>query len=80
VALQCLRSLNRLSGVSWSKDGKELVDSERVTVYDENVTIRAVQLQDEGVYRCDDGKPFELTSEFTSTHTSSMRESVIDSY
>ena len=47
---------------NWTKDGRVLIPSERVRIHAENVTIDPVLPEDEGLYRCNNGNDFELTS------------------
>lgn len=70
IVLACLRGNAQVSNADWTKDDilfDEATGPEaRVSINATGITINPIWPQDEGVYRCNDGRPFELTSTCTS--------------
>ena len=64
VLMRCIANLDQvITSANWSKDGQSLRSSERVVVSEQNLTIRMLEPEDEGLYRCDSSDPYPLTSE-----------------
>ena len=62
TSLACERADSRVMNANWTKDGKPLVQNDRINIYARNMTIEPVVPEDEGLYRCNNGEAFELTS------------------
>ena len=58
-----------MMGATWTKDGdpfdQATAPDRRVSLNSTGITIDPVRPQDEGVYRCNNGTPLELTSALT---------------
>ena len=65
MVLECTHKDHGVGRATWTKNGQDILSgSERVSISKSKgeMTIDPVSPKDEGIYRCNDGKPFELTS------------------
>lgn len=73
MVLMCFKNLRRILDARWTKNGRPLEEvaagSSRVRIHVANVTIDPVLPEDEGKYRCNDGKELPLTSTHSSYNT-----------
>lgn len=65
MEMECTLEDHRVTKATWAKNGREIPsEPERVSIRNGYVRIDPVLPRDEGMYRCNDGREFELTSKY----------------